>query len=237
MNEISKFLDTVSNKKARLWLWELLKDMSNEIMQNCKLNVWKKGDKIIQAGDYADSVYFLIDGSVRLMNELPNGIIYSFAILHTTAILGETEAFGKITNYRGSVVCETDCKTLYIPQHIFLKWMKESPESLYRITVEVILKTTTQTSRDRAFLFFSGQNRLVYQLAKYYEEKAENGVCVLTIPRYQLADEIGFSVKTVNRCIAKLKKKNLINQKGKQITITKENYESLKKFLIDAEFE
>jgi len=62
------------------------------------------------------------------------------------------------------VVCETDCKFIYLSKKDFLLWLKKSPETLYQVTVAIIKKNTSQVSHDRAFLFSTGEDRLAYHL-------------------------------------------------------------------------
>lgn len=227
---MKKLINEIKDVKSRQWLSGLLQSMPAGVLENCRLLYRKKETTIMQVGDMAESAYLLIEGEVKIMNELPNGVVYSFGKLYAPGILGENELLANFPCYRGTVVCETDCKFIYLSKGDFLLWLRKSPEALYQITVEIIKRNASQVSHDRAFLFSTGEDRLAYLLARYYEVKAENDVCILKIPRSQLADEIGFCVKTVDRCIRKIKKSGLINQRGMKITITKEQYLMLQNF-------
>ncbi|TWH47912.1 Crp/Fnr family transcriptional regulator [Sporomusa sp. KB1] len=230
MDIIKKYITAARDGTAQQWLSELLPLMPDELLQKSRLIERHKGNIMIRMGEAVESVYLLIDGEINIMNELPSGIIYSFAKLRAPGILGENESLANFPNYRATVVCETRCAFLYLSKHDFLTWMKKSPEALYRVTVQIIRKHAAQVTRDRTFLFATGETRLAYLLAKYYETKAANGICELNIPRSQLADEIGFCVKTVDRCVGKFKNLGMVGRRGMKITITDRQYRRLLDF-------
>ncbi|MDR3590994.1 MAG: Crp/Fnr family transcriptional regulator [Negativicutes bacterium] len=230
MDNRKKFTDAARNAGTRQWLSELLDLMPEELLQKCRLSERHKETPVIRMGEAADAVYLLIDGEVRIVKELPSGIVYSFAKLPAPGILGENEVLADFPYYRATVMCETGCVFVYLSKNDFLSWMKKSPAALYKVTVQIITKNASQVSRDRAFLFATGENRLAYLFANYYENKAEDGVCELKIPRCQLADEIGFCVKTVDRCISKFRKLGMLGRRGMKITITGKQYMMLRDF-------
>ncbi|MBP2650615.1 MAG: transcriptional regulator, Crp/Fnr family [Firmicutes bacterium] len=138
---IKKLINEIADTKSRQWLFNLLQFMSDEVLQNCRLLYRKKGTTLIHVGDMADSAYLLVEGSVKIINELPNGVVYSFAKLYAPELLGENELLANFPCYRGTVVCETDCKFIYLSKKDFLLWLKKSPETLYQVTVAIIKKT------------------------------------------------------------------------------------------------
>lgn len=227
---MDKFTTAAQNAKTRQWLLEFMHSMPPGLPEKCQLINRPAGNFLVRMGDAADSVYMLIAGEVRIMNELPNGTIYSFAKLYAPGILGEYEVLGNFAYYRATVVCESVCTFIYLTKNDFLAWMKKSHEALFKLTVQIVTKNASQVSRDRAFLFTTGESRLAYHLAQYYEHKADQGVCELNIPRSQLADEIGFCVKTIDRCIGKFKSLGMLGRRGTKITIDAAQYKMLRNF-------
>lgn len=227
---VKNLIAGAKEEKACQWISGILQFMPENLQQKCRLVHRNKGAMLMRVGDEAQSVYLLIDGEVKIMNELPRGIIYALGNLRAPGILGENEVLTGIPYYRGTVMCETDCKFIYLSKNDFLLWMKKSHDALYRVTVQIIEKNLSQVSRDRVFLFSTGEKRLAYLLARYFEHKAEAGICVLHIPRSKLADEIGFCMKTVDRCIAKFKQLDMIGRHGAKITITKAQYTKLREY-------
>ena len=90
----------------------------------------------------------------------------------------------------------------------------------------------SQTADARKYLFIEGRERLMMHLIRKYEQKQPlKQVLELKESRDQLSEEIGFSVKTLNRNIKKLKEIDLIDiQKGK-IVITEAGYQEMKRHI------
>lgn len=227
MDVLNNALQSVTGKEHRKFYGELFGTMDRATADRCKLLAYKKGMCIIKTGDPCASVWFLMSGVAGVTYELASGIFYSFAKFEVPSLLGEMEAFSGHPVYRATVVCETDCVFVTLPTESFLRWMKESNTALFTLMTYLTKKIAAQTVRDRSFLFSGGEKRLIFQLIQYYENNQKNGVCVLRVQRYRLADEICASIKTVNRCILKLKEKGMITQKGRTISIAKEQYELL----------
>lgn len=206
------------------WLHNILATMSDDIIEQVQKLKFNKNDIIINPDDPATSVYIVLKGSVKVQNILPTGAIYSFASLHAPFFLGEDEAFADITHYRGSVECETRCTALHLSRDLFLMWMKSNTECLFNVSSYIIQKHISQKIKDRSYLFFSGSARVAYCLSEHYVLQQKNDLCKLKITRVHLADEVGLSVKTVNRCIDKLKTNNALSVEGRYILIDKMQY-------------
>jgi CRP/FNR family cyclic AMP-dependent transcriptional regulator len=227
MDFISNVLNVVSSKKDQQFFIDLFKTMPSHLMADCRICSAGQGTTLIYAGDPCETVFILVSGTIKITSEFLNGIIYSFAKVYAPSFLGETESFSGFSYYRATVACETDCHYVAMSKNQFIKWMKSSNDALFTITTSITKKIAQQSARDRTFLFSSGESRLAYQFTQNYENNAQNDVCRIKIPRYQLADEICLSIKTVNRCIAKLREKNFFTQEGRVIIINKEQYQRL----------
>ena len=233
MKLIERALENITSKNVTSYITQLMAHMPDYLMERCSIRSVKPGSYLVQSGDTCRTVYILISGVVKIFYEMKNGIIYSFDKLEPPQLLGETESFSQFPYYRATVVCDTACKFIAIRKSDFLDWMKVDNEALYMLTVNITKKITKQTARDRSFLYYSGINKLAFQLSQYYEESSSNDICILKIPRYQLADETCMSIKTVNRCISKLKENGLITQNSRFISIDKKQYNALIRFLND----
>ena len=142
---------------------------------------------------------------------------------------GEIEYFADLLNYRISVVTVTRCRVLIIPVKYYMEWLQSDAEALYLRTKENMRRLISQTADARKYLFIESRERLMMHLIRKYEQKLPlKKVLELRQSREQLSEEIGFSVKTLNRNIKKLEKEELIClQKGK-IIITEAGYLKMK---------
>lgn len=215
------------------WVEKLVATMPQHIQERCILKKYEKNDVMIEAGSDADKVFILLTGTVKIMNHLPTGIIYTFATVGSPSLLGEEEALAGVERYRGEVKCYTKCSTLYMHRDVFLEWMSLSNAGLLQVVNLVINKNNAQKTKDRSYLFLSGTARLAYCLVENYNIKQKNGVSKLKITRNHIADETGCNVKTVNRCITKLKEADAITVNGQMITIDEEQLKRLIEIIND----
>ncbi len=219
--------EDIKNIEITGWISQIIKKMPKDIMDNCSLNIYSKNDRIIEVGARAEKVYIVVKGNVKIKNMLPNGVVYSFASMRAPFLLGEDETFASIKHYRGIVDCEGKCVAICMSKETFIEWMHKDISVLYEISSFIIKKHITQKIKDRSYLFLSGKSRLAYCLSEYYNIKQKDNECLLKITREHLADEIGFSVKTVNRCIAKLKDEQALSIIGHGIRINEQEYKKL----------
>ena len=92
----------------------------------------------------------------------------------------------------------------------------------------------TQTTDARRYLFLEAKERLVLYLVRKYEQKVSNDKSVelnLSQTRNQLAEEIGFSIKTLNRNIKILEEIGFIKVYKGKISITEDSYYKMKDYM------
>ena len=72
-------------------------------------------DEIIRCkGTHADTVYILLAGRVRIINEFSSGDRYVFAIVDPPTFLGEYEALAGTPYYAATCEAETVCDLLAV---------------------------------------------------------------------------------------------------------------------------
>ena len=116
--------------------------------------------------------------------------------------------------------------------HVSSSWLGDQPAHVLLRPKENMSRLISQTADARKYLFIEGRERLMMHLIRKYEQKQPlKQVLELKESRDQLSEEIGFSVKTLNRNIKKLKEIDLIDiQKGK-IVITEAGYQEMKRHI------
>ena len=99
-------------------------------------------------------------------------------------------------------------------------------------TKENMRRLISQTADARKSLFIDGRERLMMHLIRKYEQKQPvKKVLELKQSRDQLSEEIGFSVKTLNRNIKKLREIGLIDIQRGKIVVTEEGYLRMKEHI------
>lgn len=185
------------------------------------------GDTLARMRDKASTVYFLLEGRVRAQDEQYSGSVYAFAEFAPPSLFGEFEAFADCGFYRGTLICVTACVLLALPTQAFLEWMREDHEALFMRTEQITKQLIGQASSERKFRFSPAYERVLFYLTDMYRKGQKKGICRIDTARQQMADETGFSVKTIQRCLNTLKKRGLISAEGRAIVINSEQYQLL----------
>lgn len=121
-----------------------------------------------------------------------------------------------------------------IPAPIYMEWIHNDIEALYSRTKVNMRRLITQTTDARRYLFLEAKERLVLYLVRKYEQKVSNDKSVelnLSQTRNQLAEEIGFSIKTLNRNIKILEEIGFIKVYKGKISITEDSYYKMKDYM------
>lgn len=218
--------------KKQAYMERLFQNCTEEVKYYMSVIDVKEGQILIEAGEKCDYIYMILSGKVTgiewPMNERP----YYFKDYGPGDCFGEIEYFADLPCYRISVITAADCRVLTIPITYYMEWLQSDAEALYLRTKENMRRLIAQTADARRYLFFESGERLMMHLIRKYEQKQPlRKVLELRESREQLSEEIGFSVKTLNRNIKKLEGEELIRiQKGK-IMIGEEGYLKMKRHI------
>lgn len=218
--------------KKQTYMEMLFQNCTEEVKYYMRVMEIDEDETLIEAGEKCSNIYIILSGKVSGIEWPMQGRPYYFKDYGPGDFFGEIEYFADLSNYRISVVTVTKCRVLIIPTSYYMEWLRNDVDALYTRTKVNIRRLISQTADARKYLFIEGRERLMMHLIRKYEQKRPvKKVLELKQSRDQLSEEIGFSVKTLNRNIKKLKEINLIDiQKGK-IVITEEGYLQMKEHI------
>ena len=111
----------------------------------------------------------------------------------------------------------------------YMEWMHMDVDALFMRTQENISRLVLQTAEARKYLFMEGKDRLMVHLVRKYEQKVPAPeILVLNQTRARISEEVGISIKTLDRNIRKLEEMNLLTLNKGKIVITKAQYLQMK---------
>ncbi len=211
--------------KKQAYMDLLFQNCTEEVKYYMRLVEVDEDKTLIKAGDKCCTIYIILSGKVTgiewPMHERP----YAFKDYGPGDFFGEIECFADLINYRISVVTATKCRVLLIPAAFYMEWLRQDVDALFMRTKENMRRLIMQTADARRYLFIEGRERLMMHFIRKYEQKPP--LCnymEIRQDRNQLAEEIGFSVRTLNRNIKKLEEMGMVQvQKGK-VVITGDGY-------------
>lgn len=220
--------------KKQTYMEMLFQNCTEEVKYYMRVMEVEEDETLIEAGERCSSLYIILSGKVTgiewPMKERP----YFFKDYGPGDFFGEIEYFADLSNYRISVVTATRCRVLVIPMVYYIEWLRTDADALYLRMKANVSRLIEQTADARRYLFIEGRERLeMYLIRKYEQKQPPKKVLELKENRDQLSEAIGFSVKTLNRNIKKLKEAGLVQiQKGK-LMITEEGYLQMKRHIAE----
>lgn len=224
-----QIFEKISKYEGASFFKEIFQGASKAFLDSCSIESVSKDVRFITAEEKADKVWFLLSGEVKVVEEYITGDIYVFKTSRAPEFFGEMEAIPDIPAYRTSLITAADCVFINIPSTIYIQCLKNNPEILFERTKSITKSVFSEIKVNHAFLMLSAMDRIKIYIAQHYQVSNIDRRCILTNTRQQIADETGFSIKTVNRIIKKLSEQRLINISGHKLIISEDQYKFILK--------
>ncbi len=216
--------------EKQAYLETVFQNCTDEVRYYMRLTEADAEQTLIHAGEKCSHIYIILTGKVTGIEWPMYGRAYPFKDYGPGDFFGEIECFAGLYNYRISVVTITKCEILIIPAVFYMEWIQTDADALFLRTQENMRRLITQTADARRYLFIEARVRLMMYLTRKYGQKMPDGkMLVLKTSREQMADEIGISVRTLNRSIKKLEESGLIHLKKGKVLITEDSCLKMKK--------
>lgn len=214
-------------------LQEYIGTMPEDIRKRCVVKVHPPGFIIHQKDAVLDYFGIVASGEHRVINEFENGNVFMIERNEPIDFIGEVTILAN--QPRTSVTIETTTENiiLYMRRQDFENWIKTDIHFLRLVASKIAFKLYRSSYNRGAKLFYPPQYLLLDFLIQYaYQHQIERkGQITVPFTRQELFEEIGVSVKTLNRTIAKLKAEQLISITKGKITMTVKQTEAAKTYL------
>lgn len=230
MDELIRFLSLLPEKK-REKLERMFKNAPRWLIDSLRIRRIEKGVMFIQAGAPARTIYFLIQGKVKAVDDRYFDVVYDYTTFEAVEQFGELEFYMGTDTYVTNLVSATNCTLLEISRDMYQKWILTDSGMMLEQARGIITKLNSQSQKERDFQFLSGQERMYFILVNLYERRAKDGVCQIRMTKEELANRAGITVRTVTRILNTLADENLIERERRIITVHQEQYDKMKKLL------
>lgn len=204
-----------------------LRGLPEGIRNRYTIRTFPPGYIIHQKQTRLDYFGIVCSGQHRVINEFENGNVFMIEKNDAVDFIGEVTILAEMEETSVTIETITECVVFMISRKDFEEWIRRDIEFLRLVSKKVAFKLYRSSYNQGAKLFYPPGFLLMEYLLKYGKEKDIHKYGMVTVKktRQDIYEELGMTVKTINRTVQKLKDEGLISiQKGK-ITMTVEQYE------------
>ncbi|WP_201344569.1 cAMP-activated global transcriptional regulator CRP [Thiohalobacter sp. COW1] len=194
----------------------------DKFLEHCHRRRYPSKSVIIYAGDAPDVLYYIVDGSVTVLNEDENGHEIILAYLNKGDFFGEMGLFGENVTRSAWVRTRTECELAEISYAKFRQIAQEDAEILFALATQMAarLRTTSRKVTDLAFLDVTGRvARTLLDLCREPDAMTHPDGMQIRVTRQEIGRIVGCSREMVGRVLKSLEEQGLITARGKTIVV------------------
>lgn len=178
-----------------------------------------------------ERIGILLEGTFRVVNELENGNVFMIEMNDPISFIGEVTLLAGSSTTSVTIETVTDCRIAFLPVPTFDAWLRQDIQLLRKVSEHVAFKLYRSSYSREERQFYSAK----YVLLKYITQQAAHseGKPLLIIPktRQQISEEVGMTVKTVNRNVSKFCEDGIIGTHRGKIALTPAQLDSARQLM------
>lgn len=179
-----------------------------------------KGAQVLQRDGMLKYVYFVRQGSINIFSIGENGQENRVVTVREGGIVGEMEAIAGTDRIVYSARAFEDSEVLRVPVEAFLRWVRSDIEACWGLTQVLAGKLCAASVQSTQYTNSDAMQRLCVQLLQL-------GPGRISYTRQELSEACSASLRTVNRCVKKLRDQGLIGMSRGKIEISQSQLAAL----------
>ena len=193
-------------------------------LSHCHIHKYPAKSTLIHAGEKAETLYFIVKGSVAVLIKDEEGKEMILSYLNQGDFIGELGLFeeGENPTRTAWVRAKSPCEVAEISYKKFRQLIQVNPEILVRLSSQMArrLQTTSQKVGNLAFLDVTGRiAQTLLNLAHQPDAMTHPVGMQIKITRQEIGQIVGCSRETVGRILKMLEDQSLISAHGKTIVV------------------
>ena len=193
-------------------------------LSHCHIHKYPAKSTLIHAGEKAETLYFIVKGSVAVLIKDEEGKEMILSYLNQGDFIGELVLFEESENPTRTawVRAKSPCEVAEISYKKFRQLIQVNPEILVRLSSQMArrLQSTSQKVGNLAFLDVTGRiAQTLLNLAKQPDAMTHPDGMQIKITRQEIGQIVGCSRETVGRILKMLEDQSLISAHGKTIVV------------------
>jgi CRP-like cAMP-binding protein len=182
---------------------------------------YKKGEHIFEEGNHANGLFCVIQGKVKIVRLGDGGKEQIVRLAGKLDVIGYRALLAG-QQYHASAVALEDVAVGFVPKKIFFDILNNNPEIAMQM-MRLLSQDLDQSEIKRVDIATKSVKERVAELLLLLKETygviGDNATIDVKLSREDLAAMVGAAKEVVIRALAQLKDENLIETKGRQITL------------------
>lgn len=201
--------------------------MPEELKHRYTIRIFPPGYIIHQKHFELDYFGIVCNGENRVINEFEDGNVFMIEKNEPIDFIGEVTILAKMPTTSVTIETLTECTVLMISRRDFEDWIARDIHFLRLVSQKVAFKLYRSSYNQGVRLFYPPNFLLLDYLVKYASgQKIQPGrEVVVRKTRQELYEELGMTVKTINRTVQRLKEEEWITVRKGKMVMNWEQYE------------
>lgn len=172
-----------------------------------------RGETLLCSDDAPKYVYIVRSGRIMIFSTGTNGQENKVVMVPEGSIVGEMEAIAGTERIVYSARALVDSELVRMPLEPFLRWVRGDVEACWGLTRVLAEKLCAAALQSSHYTNSDAVQRLTAQLVQL-------GAGSVNFTRQELAEACSVSLRTVNRCVKRLREEGLIGLSRGKIEIS-----------------
>ncbi len=197
-------------------------DHITEFLSHCKIQSYGKKSIIFKEGDAANTLYYILNGSVGVTLEDENEQEIVIAYLNKGEFIGEMNLFDFNESRSATVIAREETTLAKISYAEFSDYSISHPKITALVTQQMAKRLRNATKKIADLSFLDATGRIVsalLDLSKDPSSISHLGGMQLTITRQELGKLTNCSREMVGRVLKDIEKQGLIEVSGKTVIV------------------
>ncbi len=213
---------SAEERARRLKQCPLFADLPSPVLvslsEMTKTRSYHAGEIIFLQNESVEGFYIILEGEIKVSRYGPDGREQVLHVLSAGATCGEAAVF-KGMNYPAAAEAFSDLKTLFISREDFLGLGRRQPDLLLNMLAVMSLRLRHFVNLVDDLSLKEVSARLAKYILNLSKRQGGKPDIQFETTKAMIASRIGTIAETLSRTLTRMQKNNLINVKGKHITI------------------
>ncbi len=195
----------------------------DEILTSKTCSIFKKGQIVFHEGNIPQGIFYISKGVLKLVRTNNEGKEQILRFAKEGDFLGYRALIAD-EPFVATAICIEEAVACFIPRNVFMKILDEnqafSKEMLKALSHDLgVVEERVQSLAQKSVRERLAETLLFLHQTFNSEEKEEDGVIHITLPREDIANIVGTATETIIRLLSEFKHDKLIELDGKKIKL------------------